>query len=166
MLEDDINLDQLQHRGDQGMKEALSDPQKQKIIDTEVIEKSSGNIEFSPPISSVDVAIAIEKSGLADHIDNIRKSKEEEKEPQEHPPISYDCKKEEDYKHFHDETSQFASSIALWEYTMMKWIAIYTELATNALKTAEYWFTQFWNPWVGRTVGSAERKNTEKSVVE
>jgi len=165
VLEDDMDLDQPQHRGNQGIKEALSNPRKQETINTEVIEKSSGNIEFSPPISSVEVPAVIEKSGLADNIDDIRKSKEEEKEPQEQQHISHDGKKEANYEYSHDETSQFASSIALWEYTMMKWIDISTELATNALKTAEYWFAQFWNPWADSTVESAERKNTEKSKV-
>src|SRR6476469_182018 len=55
VLEDDMDLDQPQHRGNQGIKEALSNPRKQETINTEVIEKSSGNIEFSPPISSVEV---------------------------------------------------------------------------------------------------------------
>ena len=166
VLEDDVKLDQSQQRGDQGMKETLSNDRKQETIKTEVIEKSPGNVEFNPSISSVDVSAAIRRSGLPDHIDDIGKSKEEEKKLQEQHHVSDNDKKEENYKLSHDETSQFTSSIALWEYSMMKWLDIYSEFATNTVKTAEYWFTLFWNPWTGRTVGYAERKNTERLRVE
>jgi hypothetical protein len=103
----------------------------------EVTVKPPHNIEFSPPISAVNVPKPLEESGMS----------------------ATETRARQDKQYFSNEIFPLSTIMALWQYSIIDGIKIYNEFATKAAKTAEYWFDVFWNPEARRQ----ERK--EKVVV-
>jgi hypothetical protein len=103
----------------------------------EVTVKPPHNIEFSPPISAVNVPKPLEESGMS----------------------ATETRARQDKQYFSNEIFPLSTIMALWQYSIIDGIKIYNEFATKAAKTAEYWFDVFWNPEARRQ----ERK--EKLVV-
>ena len=102
----------------------------------EVTLKPPHNIEFSPPISAVNVPKALEKSGTSSTEGSARKDK----------------------PYFSNDLFPLTTIMALWQYSIIDGIDICNEFATNAAKAAEYWFDVFWNP-------AARRKEERKEKV-
>ncbi len=105
----------------------------------EVTLKPPHNIEFSPPISAVNVPKALEESGTS----------------------TTERKARQDKRHFTNELFPITTIMALWQYSIIDGIDICNEFATNVAKAAEYWFDVFWNPAARR---KEERK--EKVIVQ
>jgi hypothetical protein len=104
--------------------------------EVEVTVKPPHNIEFSPPISAVNVPQALEESGM----------------------YTTERRARQDKQYFTNELFPLTTIMALWQYSIMDGIKIYNEFATNAVKIAEYWFDVFWNP-------AARRKERKEKVV-
>ncbi|MGC2426091.1 MAG: hypothetical protein WA421_03575 [Nitrososphaeraceae archaeon] len=102
----------------------------------EVTLKPPHNIEFSPPISAVNVPKALEESGTS----------------------TTERKARQDKRHFTNELFPLTTIMALWQYSIIDGIDICNEFATNVAKAAEYWFDVFWNP-------AARRKEERKEKV-
>jgi hypothetical protein len=102
----------------------------------EVTVKPPHNIEFSPPISAVNVPQALEESGM----------------------YTTERRARQDKQYFTNELFPLTTIMALWQYSIVDGIKIYNEFATNAVKIAEYWFDVFWNP-------AARRKERKEKVV-
>jgi hypothetical protein len=102
----------------------------------EVTLKPPHNIEFSPPISAVNVPKALEESGTS----------------------TTERKARQDKQHFTNELFPITTIMALWQYSIIDGIDICNEFATNVAKAAEYWFDVFWNP-------AARRKEERKEKV-
>jgi hypothetical protein len=103
----------------------------------EVTIKPPHNIEFSPPISVVNVPKALEESGTS----------------------ATETWARQDKQYFSNEIFPLSTIMALWQYSIIDGIKIYNEFATNAAKTADYWFDVFWNP------GARREERKEKVVV-
>jgi hypothetical protein len=104
--------------------------------EVEVTVKPPHNIEFSPPISAVNVPQALEESGM----------------------YTTERRARQDKQYFTNELFPLTTIMALWQYSIVDGIKIYNEFATNAVKIAEYWFDVFWNP-------AARRKERKEKVV-
>ena len=102
----------------------------------EVTLKPPHNIEFSPPISAVNVPKALEESGTS----------------------TTERKARQDKQQFTNELFPITTIMALWQYSIIDGIDICNEFATNVAKAAEYWFDIFWNP-------AARRKEERKEKV-
>jgi hypothetical protein len=87
----------------------------------EVTLKPPHNIEFSPPISAVNVPKALEESGTS----------------------TTERKARQDKQHFTNELFPITTIMALWQYSIIDGIDICNEFATNVAKAAEYWLTSF-----------------------
>ena len=111
---------------------------KKKTVppNVEVTLKPPHNIEFSPPISAVNVPKALEESGTS----------------------TTERKARQDKQHFTNELFPLTTIMALWQYSIIDGIDICNEFATNVAKVAEYWFDIFWNP-------AARRKEERKEKV-
>jgi hypothetical protein len=107
--------------------------------EVEVTVKPPHNIEFSPPISAVNVPKALEESGM----------------------YTTERTAGQDKQYFTNELFPLTTIMALWQYSIIDGIKLYNEFATNAAKAAEYWFDVFWSPAAIRR--KEERK--EKVVV-
>ncbi|MGA8911815.1 MAG: hypothetical protein WB443_03045 [Nitrososphaeraceae archaeon] len=135
--------------------------QRQENIqpEVEVTIKPPNNIEFNPPISSENVSTAIEV-GIdgSSAVDDIRGPEEKEKEKeQQHQDAFHEEKTDNDNKYPINNLTPFAIGIALWQQSMVCWIDIYNEFATNAAEVTQYWFNAFRNTRIG-----TEQKNSEK----
>jgi hypothetical protein len=64
----------------------------------------------------------------------------------------------ENKQYFSNDLFPLTTIMALWQYSIIYGIDIYNEFATNAAKTAEYWFDVFWNP-------AARRREREEQLV-
>jgi hypothetical protein len=104
--------------------------------EVEVTVKPPHNIEFSPPISAVNVPQALEESGMS----------------------TTERRARQDKQYFTNELFPLTTLMALWQYSIVDGIKICNEFATNAAKAAEYWFDVFWNP-------AARRKEERKEKV-
>lgn len=133
--------------------------QRQENIqpEVEVTIKPPNNIEFNPPISAENVSTAIEV-GIdgSSAVDDIRGPEEKEKE-QQHQDAFHEEKIDNDNKYPINNLTPFAIGIALWQQSMVCWIDIYNEFATNAAEVTQYWFNAFRNTRIG-----TEQKNIEK----
>ena len=133
--------------------------QRQENIqpEVEVTIKPPNNIEFNPPISAENVSTAIEV-GIdgSSAVDDIRGPEEKEKE-QQHQDAFHEEKIDNDNKYPINNLTPFAIGIALWQQSMVYWIDIYNEFATNAAEVTQYWFNAFRNTRIG-----TEQKNIEK----
>ncbi|MGB8035872.1 MAG: hypothetical protein WCF03_18815 [Nitrososphaeraceae archaeon] len=133
--------------------------QRQENIqpEVEVTIKPPNNIEFNPPISAENVSTAIEV-GIdgSSAVDDIRGPEEKEKE-QQHQDAFHEEKTDNDNKYPINNVAPFAMGIALWQQSMVCWIDIYNEFATNAAEVTQYWFNAFRNTRIG-----TEQKNSEK----
>jgi hypothetical protein len=135
--------------------------QRQENIqpEVEVTIKPPNNIEFNPPISAENVSTAIEV-GIdgSSAFDDIRGPEEEkEKEQQQHQDAFHEEKIDNDNKYPINNLTPFAIGIALWQQSVVYWIDIYNEFATNAAEVTQYWFNAFRNTRIG-----TEQKNSEK----
>jgi len=135
--------------------------QRQENIqpDVEITIKPPNNIKFNPPISAENVSTAIEVgidgSSADDDIIGPEEEKEEEKE-QRHQDAFHEEKIDNDNKHPINNLTPFAIGIALWQQSMVYWIDIYNEFATNAAQVTQYWFNAFRNTRI-----ETEQKNSE-----
>jgi hypothetical protein len=133
--------------------------QRQENIqpEVEVTIKPPNNIEFNPPISAENVSTAIEV-GIdgSSAVDDIRGQEEKEKE-QQHQDAFHEEKIDNDNKYPINHLTPFAIGISLWQQSMVYWIDIYNEFATNAAQVTQYWFNAFRNTRIG-----IEQKNSEK----
>ena len=131
--------------------------QRQENIqpEVEVTIKPPNNIEFNPPISAENVSTAIEV-GIdgSSAVDDIRGPEEKEKQ---HQDAFHEEKIDNDNKYPINNLTPFAIGIALWQQSMVCWIDIYNEFATNAAEVTQYWFNAFRNTRIG-----TEQKNSEK----
>jgi hypothetical protein len=64
---------------------------------------------------------------------------------------------EQNKKDLHNNLTPFTTGFALWQLSIIYWIDMYNEFATDAAKLTEYWFNTFVNPSTKR-----EEKNDEK----
>jgi hypothetical protein len=133
--------------------------QRQENIqpEVEVTIKPPNNIEFNPPISAESVSTAIEV-GIdgSNAVDDIRGPEEKEKE-QQYQHAFHEEKIDNDNKYPINNLTPFAIGIALWQQSMVHWIDIYNEFATNTAQVTQYWFNAFKNTRIG-----IEQKNSEK----
>jgi hypothetical protein len=134
--------------------------QRQENIqpDVEVTIKPPNNIKFNPPISAENVSTAIEV-GIdgSSAVDDIRGPEEEEEEKeQQYQNAFHEEKIDNDNKYLINNLTPFAIGIALWQQSMVYWLDIYNEFATNAAQVTQYWFNAFRNTRIG-----TEQKNSE-----
>jgi hypothetical protein len=133
--------------------------QRQENIqpEVEVTIKPPNNIEFNPPISAESVSTVIEV-GIdgSNAVDDIRGPEEKEKE-QQYQHAFHEEKIDNDNKYPINNLTPFAIGIALWQQSMVHWIDIYNEFATNTAQVTQYWFNAFKNTRIG-----IEQKNSEK----
>jgi hypothetical protein len=136
--------------------------QRQENIqpEVEVTIKPPNNIEFNPPISAENVSTAIE-AGIdgSSAVDDIRGPEEEEEKEkeQQHQDAFNEEKIDNDNKYPINNLTPFAIGIALWQQSMVYWIDIYNEFATNAAEVTQYWFNAFRNTRI-----KTEQMNSEK----
>ena len=81
--------------------------------EVEVTLKPPHNIEFSPPISAVNVPKALEEIGMSTTEGSARQDK----------------------RHFTNELFPITTIMALWQYSIIDGIDICNEFATNAAKS-------------------------------
>jgi hypothetical protein len=124
--------------------------------EVEAIVKPPNNIEFNPPISAENISTLIE-TGLSGNsaVDDISESKEQKESQQ--PQLLHEEKMEQNKKDLHNNLTPFTTGFALWQLSIIYWIDMYNEFATDAAKLTEYWFNAFVNPSTKR-----EEKNDEK----
>ena len=135
--------------------------QRQENIqpEVEVTIKPPNNIELNPPISAENVSTAIEEgiSGSS-AVDDIRGSKEQQdRQPQQ---SFYEGKVEQNNKHLPNRLNSFTTGFALWQHSIIYWIDMYYEFATDAAKLTEYWFNAFVNLSTER-----EEKNDDEKIM-
>jgi hypothetical protein len=124
--------------------------------EVEVTIKPQNNIEFNPPISAENVSTAIEV-GIdgSSAIDDIRGSKEQQdRQPQQ---SFYEGKVEQNNKHLPNSLDSFTTGFALWQHSIIYWIDMYNEFATDAAKLTEHWFNAFVNPSTEREKNDDEK---------
>jgi hypothetical protein len=110
--------------GEQTLSHVETEEEKEAVPpNVEITVKPPHNIEFSPPISAVNVPKALEESGMS----------------------TTETRARQDKQYFSNEIFPLSTIMALWQYSIIDGIKIYNEFATNAAKTAEYWFDVFWN---------------------
>jgi hypothetical protein len=138
--------------------------QKQENIqpEVEVTIKPPNNIEFNPPISAENVSTAIE-AGIdgSSAVEDIRVSKEQQ-DPQPQQSLN-EGKIGQNNKHLPDNLTSFTTGFALWQHSVIYWIDMYNEFATDAAKLTEYWFNAFVNPSTEREEKMA-KKNKKNNV--
>ena len=160
-MTDDVKIQQQNRQEiENEVPTTTSTIQRQENIqpEVEVTIKPPNNIEFNPPISAENVSTAIEVGidGSSSAIDDIRGPEEKEKE-QQHQDAFHEEKIDNDNKYPINNLTPFAIGIALWQQSMVYWIDIYNEFATNAAQVTQYWFNAFRNTRIG-----TEQKNSEK----
>lgn len=138
--------------------------QKQENIqpEVEVTIKPPNNIEFNPRISAENVSTEIE-AGIdgSSAVEDIRVSKEQQ-DPQPQQSL-HEGKIGQNNKHLPDNLTSFTTGFALWQHSVIYWIDIYNEFATDAAKLTEYWFNAFVNPSTEREEKMA-KKNKKNNV--
>jgi hypothetical protein len=159
-MTDDVKIQQQNRQEiENEVPTTTSTIQRQENIqpEVEVTIKPPNNIEFNPPISAENVSTAIEV-GIdgSSAVDDIRGPEEKEKE-QQHQDAFHEEKIDNDNKYPINNLTPFAIGIALWQQSMVYWIDIYNEFATNAAQVTQYWFNAFRNTRIG-----TEQKNSEK----
>jgi hypothetical protein len=159
-MTDDVKIQQQNRQEiENEVPTTTSTIQRQENIqpEVEVTIKPPNNIEFNPPISAENVSTAIEV-GIdgSSAVDDIRGPEEKEKE-QQHQDAFHEEKIDNDNKYPINNLTPFAIGIALWQQSMVYWIDIYNEFATNAAQVTQYWFNAFRNTRIG-----TEQKNIEK----
>ena len=158
-MTDDVKIQQQNRQKiENGVPTTTSTIQRQENIqpDVEVTIKPPNNIKFNPPISAENVSTAIEV-GIdgSSAVDDIR-GPEEEEEEEEHQDAFHEEKIDNDNKYLINNLTPFAIGIALWQQSMVYWLDIYNEFATNAAQVTQYWFNAFRNTRIG-----TEQKNSE-----
>ena len=82
---------------------------------------------------------------------------EDQKKGKQHQDAFHEEKIDNDNKYPINNLNPFAIGIASWQQSMVCWIDIYNEFATNAPEVTQYWFNAFRNTRIG-----TEQKNSEK----
>ena len=91
-------------------------------------------------------------------VDDIRGSKEQQdRQPQQ---SFYEGKVEQNNTHLPNSLNSFTTGFALWQHSIIYWIDMYNEFATDAAKLTEYWFNAFVNPSTER-----EEKNDDGKIM-
>lgn len=160
-MTDDVKIQQQNRQKiENEVPTTTSTIQRQENIqpEVEVTIKPPNNIEFNPPISAENVSTAIEV-GIdgSSAVDDIRGPEEEKEKEQQHQDAFHEEKIDNDNKYPINNLTPFAIGIALWQQSMVCWIDIYNEFATNAAEVTQYWFNAFRNTRIG-----TEQKNIEK----
>ena len=161
-MTDDVKIQQQNRQEiENEVPTTTSTIQRQENIqpEVEVTIKPPNNIEFNPPISAENVSTAIEVGidGSSSAVDDIRGPEEEKEKEQQHQDAFHEEKIDNDNKYPINNLTPFAIGIALWQQSMVYWIDIYNEFATNAAQVTQYWFNAFRNTRIG-----TEQKNSEK----
>ena len=153
-MTDDVKIQQQNRQEiENEVPTTTSTIQRQENIqpEVEVTIKPPNNIEFNPPISAENVSTAIEVGidGSSSAVDDIRGPEEEKEKEQQHQDAFHEEKIDNDNKYPINNLTPFAIGIALWQQSMVYWIDIYNEFATNAAQVTQYWFNAFRNTRIG-----------------